>query len=510
MIKCESWQKYVEKFNRNDEELISQMISNEGALAWMGKEVPKFECPDKTIEETYYFRWWTFRKHIKEIPGGRIITEFLPNVYWAGAYNSINAANCHHFAEARWLAEDKDLIKEYFLFWLKGEGNETSYSSWFVYSMYQYALLTGEKEFTISLFSELRAYYQKVEASNFTKYGLFWSYDDRDAMEMSISGSGLRPTLNSYMYANAYALARIAAWADYQEMQAEYEKIAHKLKEKILALLWDETDDFFKVIPQEAKDKEINSLHFEDIPLAHNVREAIGYIPWNFKIADEKYDRAWKYLLDKRYFKATYGPTTAERNHPLFMKMCETHECLWNGPSWPFATTQTLNGLIEMLQQGREEYINRKDFLELMQIYSKSHYRENAQGEQINWIDENLDPDSGQWLSRRILKEWNWREDKGGYERGKDYNHSTFCDLVIRGLCGVQIDESDYLNVNPLIPADEWEYFWLENLPYQGHLVTIGYDQKGIRYNRGKGFFVEVDQERKITSDRLEKVRIKI
>ena len=26
--------------------------------------------------------------------------------------------------------------------------------------------------------------------------------------------------------------------------------------------------------------------------------------------------------------------------------------------------------------------------------------------------------------------------DKGGKERGKDYNHSTFCDLIINGLIG--------------------------------------------------------------------------
>jgi len=28
--------------------------------------------------------------------------------------------------------------------------------------------------------------------------------------------------------------------------------------------------------------------------------------------------------------------------------------------------------------------------------------------------------------------------DKGGVERGKDYNHSTFCDLIITGLVGLR------------------------------------------------------------------------
>ena len=49
--------------------------------------------------------------------------------------------------------------------------------------------------------------------------------------------------------------------------------------------------------------------------------------------------------------------------------------------------------------------------------------------------------DEGTWISRSILNRWraegkNIDEIKGGKERGKDYNHSTFIDLVISGLIG--------------------------------------------------------------------------
>ena len=508
-VQMGSWYKYIKKFNGNDEESIRQMIPNERVYHWIEAEVPKFECPDKIIEETYYFRWWTFRKHIKETPKGRIITEFLPKVSWAGPFNSINAASGHHIAEARWLIQDRDLAKEYIFFWLKGEGDEKSYSSWIIFSVYQYALVLGDKGFAISLLPQLETYYERVKESNLAQCGLFWSDDDRDAMERSISGCGLRPTLNSYMFANAYALARIASWAKDATLQRKYEEIANQLKENILDFLWDEQGSFFKVIPQVSKDN-VQNMKFEDIPPKHNVREAIGYIPWSFSIAQEENDVAWKYLMDERYFKAPCGPTTAERNHPSFMKPCESHECLWNGPSWPFATTQTLNGLIELLQGGRDRYIGKEDFLELLQTYSKSHYRQDEKKGMINWIDENLEPDTGQWLSRDILKEWNWRVDKGGVERGKDYNHSTFCDLVIRGICGVVIDEEEQLTVNPLIPEEKWDYFLLENLPYKGHKITIGVDKDGTRYNKGKGFFVEIDGELKVKEEEIRKVSIQL
>lgn len=500
-----NWQNYVEKFNENDEEIMIQSISNAHTLEWIEKEVPKFECPDSCLEETYYFRWWTFRKNIKETPGGRIITEFLPNVWWAGPYNSINSASGHHLAEARWLKQDKDLAKDYIRFWLRGEGNEISYSSWLIYSIYQYSLVTGDRDTATELLPEMLQYFEKIEENNLTKYGMFWSYDDRDAMEESISGSGLRPTLNSYMYANAFAVSKIAKWKGEQAIAEKYAGKAADLKKKINTVLWDEVEEFFKVIPQEQKDDRIDSFRFEDIPLQHNVREAIGYIPWSYMIPDEKMDIAWKFLQDKRYFKAKYGPTTAERNHPDFMKSGE-HECLWNGPSWPFATTQILNSMIETLQHGRQEYIDKEDFLDIMRTYAESHYRNNDKGMKINWIDENLEPDTGEWLSREILKEWNWREDKGGYERGKDYNHSAFCDLVIRGLCGIQISESDILSVKPLIPEDTWDYFKIEDVSYRGHKVSVIFDKDGNRYGQKKGLSVYVDGVLKGHSDEIDEI----
>ena len=47
----------------------------------------------------------------------------------------------------------------------------------------------------------------------------------------------------------------------------------------------------------------------------------------------------------------------------------------------------------------------------------------------------------GTWISRSILNRWRAEgkkgvEKKGNRERGKDYNHSTFVDLVISGLIG--------------------------------------------------------------------------
>ena len=88
---------YVEKFNQQDEELYVQYVSNDQAIDFLENNIPLFECPDKAIEEIYYFRWWTFRKHLKKTPDGFIITEFLPDVSWAGKYNGICCPAWFHF-----------------------------------------------------------------------------------------------------------------------------------------------------------------------------------------------------------------------------------------------------------------------------------------------------------------------------------------------------------------------------------------------------------------------------
>ncbi|MBI4325685.1 MAG: hypothetical protein HY674_10535 [Chloroflexi bacterium] len=129
VLKADSFAHYAVSFNKNDRELYLQHIPNAAAWDWIRQNVPLFECPDKDIEEIYYFRWWTFRKHLKQTPDGFIVTEFLPAVGWAGKHNSINCAAGHHFREGRWLSDPR-YLDDYALFWFRKGGNARSYSFW--------------------------------------------------------------------------------------------------------------------------------------------------------------------------------------------------------------------------------------------------------------------------------------------------------------------------------------------------------------------------------------------
>ncbi len=150
VLKPESFKAYVEQFNRDDEELYAQYVTNERAWEFLRGRIPLFECPDKDIERTYYFRWWTYRKHIKETPDGFVITEFLPAVGWAGKHNTISCAAGHHFYEGRWLS-DRKYLDDYALFWFRKGGSLRSYSFWAADALWARYTVTGNKDVMLDL-----------------------------------------------------------------------------------------------------------------------------------------------------------------------------------------------------------------------------------------------------------------------------------------------------------------------------------------------------------------------
>eukprot|EP01052_Picozoa_sp_SAG31_P056006 SAG31_NODE_15788_length_739_cov_0.723437_1_plen_75_part_10 len=70
-------------------------------------------------------------------------------------------------------------------------------------------------------------------------------------MEVSISGSGCRPTINSVMWGEATALLKIAALAGERNVTllAELEALQSQARAVVLEQLWNPKIDSFAVIP---------------------------------------------------------------------------------------------------------------------------------------------------------------------------------------------------------------------------------------------------------------------
>lgn len=479
---------YVDSFNLDDEEIFRNDIDNAHAYEWMKNEVPIFECPDKEIERAYYFRYWTYRKHIKTTEDGVVITEFLPKVGWSGKHNTIIAAVGHHLYEGRWLKNAEKYLKNDIAFFLSVSDRNHGYSTWFIYAIYQYALTQGDFDFGPDFLDKLERYYAEWEVERGLPDGSFWSIDDHDAMEYSVSGTaedmnaypGVRPTLNSYMCADAYALAQFSKiYGDTAREEKYLKKYAH-LKRFINENLYE--DGFFRAYHFVREEDATEAVKWK----GRSPREQIGYIPFMFDIPDSGREACFDLLLDDTVFYTQYGLTTVEKTDPRFLYEVD-HECLWNGYIWPFATSQTLTGLYRVAHASGKQ-AHQEKFCTLLSQYARMHHRTREDGKVVSWIDEVMEPIHGDWSSRTLLQKWGWRADKGGYERGKDYNHSTFCDLVISGLVGVSVKDGD-ICVEPLAPKD-WPYFRLSGVKVLGKEYDIFYDATGEKYGKGVGLSV--------------------
>lgn len=92
-------------------------------------------------------------------------------------------------------------------------------------------------------------------------------------------------------------------------------------------------------------------------------------------------------------------------------------------------------------------------------------------------------------------------------ERGKDYNHSFFAELVIRDIAGVMPDGSRRLVIDPLAP-DSWGFFAIDGLRVLNRNVSVLWDADGSRYGRGRGFAVFVDGAEVARADKPQKMEI--
>jgi hypothetical protein len=172
------------------------------------------------------------------------------------------------------------------------------------------------------------------------------------------------------MCGDADAISHIAQMAGKGQVSEKYRAKVEHLCALIDQRLWNPDGKFYETVPRNAPSG------------WSDVRELAGYIPWYFDIPSAKYDAAWTFLFDPKGFAGRYGPTTAERRSPRF-NYAVHHECLWNGPSWPFATTQTLVALVNLLNGPEQFEINSSDYDRLLTIYANAQHIQSPHG---RWI----------------------------------------------------------------------------------------------------------------------------
>jgi hypothetical protein len=472
----------------------AKLLAGMSQPGWYEANIPFLAVPDQAIQSVYYYRWRVWKEHLQETqPGtGQIVTEFLPGIGYAAPFNGIVAAAGHQIMEGRW-ARDQSYDDSDLRYWLTGPGLASQsvdpyasdwadeYSNWLVYAAWQQAMVTGDMSGLEALEPALIRQYESWSGHINKATGLYWQLPVWDAMEQSASTyassntfSGvqtLRPTINAYQYGAAEVISHLAQMQHQTATAQTFAAKAAALKAGLQTYLWSGSQQFF-----------------DDVLLPGNPglsqledRQETGFVPWYFDMPQASDSAAWSQLEDPQGFDTPYGPPTLEVRSPLYMYDAYTQGaydggcCHWDGPSWPYATSQTLTGLANLLDDyPAQSYVTAADYDTLLDEYAATQMKNGSP-----YVAEAHDPTNPLWIYDQP-------------DHSEDYNHSTFNDLVISGLMGLRPQPGNTLAIKPLVPKS-WRYFVLENVPYHGHNVTLMYDRTGTRYHQGPGFHVYLD-----------------
>jgi len=459
-------------------------------FGWYAANIPFFESPDTAVDATYYYRWQLVTRHLTYASPatGYTFTEFADRPFWSGAYGSISCPLGHQLDEVRWLT-DRRYAQDFARYWFETPGAQPrSYSNWYGAAVWGAFLVEGDTAFLRRMLPHMKAQVAGWDAERWDAAhrmyhwagmhdGMEFNIDSRQTADLFSGADGFRPTLNSYVFADERAIALAAALLGDGAAARDYAARAAALKARVQAELWDSARSFF--LQQFARDEKggIRALSrtYQTGPFAGNPhgREEIGFVPWQFDLPDSGYEGAWRYLMDTAYFFAPRGPTTAERHDPLFHVSPQC--CWWSGNEWPYATTQTLVALANLLDDYHQSVVTKADYFRLLETYTldqRWHGRP--------YIAESANPDNGSW------------DGANSYYHSEHYFHSGYVDLIITGLVGLRPRADDTLEVSPLAP-DAWPYFALDGVAYHGHRVGIVWDRDGSHYRRGRGLLLFAD-----------------
>ena len=494
---------------RLDREALARTYYGADA-AWFLQNIPFLEIDDAEIQQIYFYRWKVFRSHIREIGSqGTTVIEFLPDVPWAREpYTDLNDSASFHLLEGRWL-RDPSVVDDLIDHEYTGGGNDRHFSESVAAAAVDATRVTGDSSAALRHLDTMQHVYNLWDDHFDRARNLYWIEPLLDATEYTIasidaSGAGFtdtpstkdyrngfnggyayRPSINTYQYGNALAIAYLAKLAGKQGVAADYTQRAVNIRTAVLTQLWNPALGHFT-------DRYQRSTPYIRAGDFIRGRELVGYTPWFYELpprdaTSNKYEVAWKHLLAPSELGGLAGLRTVEPSYPKYMvqyrydRATGLRECQWNGPSWPFQTSQALTGLANVLDDYPPAGVTRGDYLRLLRQYTHQHFLTPGHPD----IQEDYDPDRGGPIV--------------GLPRSHHYEHSTYVNLILSGLIGIRPRTDDILEVNPLLPRGgssaerEIRWFHLQNLRYHAHDIGVIYDADGNHYHLGSGLMVFID-----------------
>ncbi len=492
--------------------------------SWFDSNLAYFDCSDPFIRKMYYHRAYVLRKNMLDPKLGRMQWPAQSEGRWRSTWypNVISYGAGHQVREARWL-RDPAYWQGHLRTWAENEKTDGVYPShvtpggpsggqytdWITSTAWEGQLVHPDARFLSEVVDELAANvrgWQKVydpdgdglllvdshwwtgmeyQPSFFAFSGFKVSRDfSQPAAQVSLE----RVDLTAYNFGNALAVARIYRKLGQPAKAREFDELAAKISSAVLEKMWRPEKQFFF------------SLRASDKAVA-DVKEVIGVYPFYFGMVPwgKGYERAWSSIIDPAQFWTKWPVASASRECPAFSQTNWPGDgraagCMWNGPTWPHANSLVMTAMARTLRATRDHKVvssplEAGHLWELFFSFTKAQFRN--QDLIYPWTGEFYNGDTGEWKTAE-----------------RDYNHSTWLDVLIPDLLGLVPRDDRVIEVDPLLPEDRLSYFILDGQRYRGHDVTIVWDSPGAgspdRFGDGrKGLDLYVDGKLVASSPRI-------
>lgn len=492
---------------------------------WFDRNVATFECSDPYITKMFWHRAYLLKKNFMNPREGRIQRRAATEGRWRSDWyhNIISYGAGHQVREARWFA-DPSYSWGHLLTWVENprkdqiypshirpEGEKGGqYTDWIsstaLDAMAVHPDMAALKAAIDPLARNARAWiavYDKdndflpvVDSHWWT--GMEWQPsffafnqfkpDEGDPYEADLE----RVDLAAYAYGDARNVARCAELAGDTRTATELHALADNIKNAVEKKLWNADWQFF-----------LSNRYKDDAPAL--VKEVIGVYPFYFGLPTpgKGYEAAWKSLVDPEEFWSEFPVRSCSKKCPAYMPTRGwaagrnvLSGCMWNGPTWPHANSIVLTAMARTLREYPKCDLTRKHLLNLFQSFTMAQYRN--QDMRYPWTGEYYRTDTGEWLTGE-----------------RDYNHSTWLDVLIPDLCGLVPRQDDTIEIDPLLPADgAWTHFLLDGQFYRGHTLTIVWDAPdGVKHYEGladEGLTLFVDGKQRAHRADLGTIKLKL
>lgn len=452
---------------------------------WNVANVPAFASMDDELTKQYWHRATSIlRKNLFKVNEGRLQDWGISEGRWTASWysNIISYGAGHQIREARWL-RNPQYVDGIITTWCANEKQngvfpnfirpntigDGQYTDWITSTVWDAHCVHPNtaklKEWANALKRNVDGWLATYDTDDDGLLlvdshwwtGMEWQPSffyfknyDKDKQDQQLE----RVDLTAYVYGNAANLAKILSAIGDKTGAEKYTQIASKIRSAVESVMWDPASSYFYSVAPDTGEKAM-------------VKEVIGVYPFYFSMFGPEHGKpylaAWHSILDPNEFWTTWPVASASKKCPAYSQDVNFNGkrvggCMWNGPTWPHANSLVMSAMAATLREFPESPLSTDKLFELFRSFTKAQFK--AQDENFPWTGEYYNGDTAEWRTEQ-----------------RDYNHSTYIDILIADIAGLRPRADNIIELHPLI-GTQVPPFILDGIRYHDHNISILWSPK--------------------------------